>query len=118
MRPDAPQGPDSLLGSDALQGPGPDALRGPNVAYDKDYEADVLAAVDRRLSGRNTDPWQCAGQWTGATVFTTWALHARQITCCTRTLTNFKALITVKIRIYGKINRQRVCHMSSLFGKI
>ena len=115
MRPDAPQGPDFLLGSDALQDP--DALRGHDVAYDKDYEADLLAAVDRRFSGCNTDPWQCAGQWTGATVITTWTLHAKEITSGTHTLTNFKALIRVKIRIYGQINRQRICHMSSLFGK-
>jgi len=77
----------------------------------------LLAAVDRQFSGCNTDPWQCAGQWTGATVITTWTLHAKEITSGTHTLMNFKTLIRVKIRIYGQINRQRISHMSSLFGK-
>ena len=58
----------------------------------------------------------CAYQWTGATVFTritTRALHARPTTSSTRTLTNFNALIRVRIRTHCQINRERVRHISS-----
>ena len=113
------QGPDALRGLDTLSvtvrlqrsvNPRrPVRPRRPVAAqaYDKDYEAYLLAAVDHLLSGCKNGPVAvCARQWTVTTVFATWALYARPTTGSTRTLTNFNALIRdfrVRIRMHGPV---------------